>query len=228
MHSLKECKFLDVGLIDYPEALSLQKKIVEDIILRRASDTLISCQHPHVVTLSRRTHKGSILVPEEEFKKCGVAICSADRGGDATYHGPGQIVLYPIFDLRTDERDLSVYLRRLEEVIISTLRRNFGLNAHRKKGLTGVWVGPYKVASIGIGVRHWVTYHGVALNVCTDKRFFSMIKPCGLDVEMASINDFFDDDISPETVKGLLIKDFCDIFGLRFKESKMEAKRKND
>ncbi|HAJ57443.1 MAG TPA: lipoyl(octanoyl) transferase [Candidatus Omnitrophica bacterium] len=210
-----ECNILDAGMLDYPQAFALQKRIVDNVICGKASHTLISCQHPHVITLSRRTSKENILAPRQELEKCGVGIYCADRGGDVTYHGPGQIVLYPIFDLRRDKKDLHLYLRKLEEVVILALVDNFGLNAHRKSGLTGVWVGPYKVASIGIGVRHWVTYHGVALNVKTDKDFFSLIKPCGMDVEMASINDFFDDDVLVESVREMLIKSFCEVFKVK-------------
>jgi lipoate-protein ligase B len=218
MYTSNECRFLDAGFLDYPQALSLQKRILNSVIDGEASHTLISCQHPHVITLSRRTRKESILAGQQELEKCNVGIYCADRGGDATYHGPGQIVLYPIFDLRQGEKDLHLYLRRLEETVICALRDNFGLNAYRKSGLTGVWVGPYKVASIGIGVRHWVTYHGLALNVKTDKSFFSLIKPCGMDVKMASINDFFDDDVSIESVRDMLVKSFCDVFELRMTE----------
>ena len=210
---------LNAGVIGYTEAFSLQKKIVHDVIDGHATHTLITCQHPHVITLSRRARRENIVASEEKLKKFGVGICCADRGGDVTYHGPGQIVLYPIFDLRQDKKDLHLYLRNLEEVIIGCLRDNFGLNAHRKDGLTGVWVGPYKVASIGIGVRHWVAYHGLSLNVKTDKAYFSLIKSCGLDVKMASINDFFDDDVSVESVRDMLVKNFCKVFDVRIKEA---------
>ncbi len=111
---------------------------------------------------------------------------------------------------------MHLYLRSLEQVVIDALRDNFGLNAYRKEGLTGVWVGPYKVASIGIGVKNWVAYHGLSLNVKADKKYFSYIRSCGMDVEMASINDFFDDDVSTDSVKDLLIKSACKIFDLTF------------
>lgn len=219
MHPLGECRLLNAGVIDCIEAFSLQKKIVHDVIDGQASHTLITCQHPHVITFSRRARRENIVASEEELKKFGVGICCADRGGDVTYHGPGQIVLYPIYDLRRDKKDLHLYLRKLEEVVIGCLRDNFGLNAHRKGGFTGVWVGPYKVASIGIGVRHWVAYHGLSLNVEADKAYFSLIKSCGLDAKMASINDFFDDDVSVESVRGMLVKNFCKVFEVRIKEA---------
>jgi lipoate-protein ligase B len=213
MYLKPKCHVVDLGMIEYQKSLDLQKKIVKKVIDGEVSDTLITCQHPHVITLSRLAKKENILVSCEELKKLGVGICWTDRGGDVTYHGPGQIVLYPIFNLKEDKKDLHIFLRNLEEVVIRALRNNFGLNAYRKSGLTGVWVGPYKVASIGIGVSHWVTYHGLSLNVRTDKKFYNLIKPCGLpDVKIASINDFFDDDVSLETVRLMLLKSIQDIF----------------
>jgi lipoate-protein ligase B len=228
MQPLNQCRVLDLGTIDYAEALTLQKCIVSDIIAGKAPSTLITCEHPHVITISRRSRKENILVAEVELKKYGVGVCYADRGGDVTYHGPGQIVLYPIFDLRRDKKDLHVYLRKLEQVVINVLRDNFGLNAHRKDGWTGVWVGPYKVASIGIGVKGWVAYHGFALNVKTDKKYFSLIKPCGMDVSMASINDFFDDDVPVEGVRNMLIENIKDVFDIKieFPKSKFQITNK--
>ena len=214
MYSQTDCHVVHLGLIDYQKSFDLQKKIVTEVISGEKSHTLLTCEHPHVITVSRIAKKENILVSEEELKKLGVGMCWTDRGGDVTYHGPGQIVLCPIFDLRNDAKDLHLFLRRLEAVVILALRNNFGLNAHRKNGLTGVWVGPYKVASIGIGVKHWVTYHGLSLNVCADKKYFSLIKPCGLDdVKMASLNDFFDDNVSMETVRDMLLESIQDVFG---------------
>lgn len=217
MKALQNCRVLDLGLVDYEIVHDLQKKIVEDVIGGRAPQTLVTCEHPHVITLSRRANKRHILASDAQLKKMGVGICITDRGGEVTYHGPGQLVLYPIFDLRKDKKDLHLFLRRLEEVVIRALRSNFGLNALRKKGMTGVWVGPYKVASIGIGVRHWVSYHGLSLNVKADNRFFNLIKPCGLDVKMASLNDFFSDGVSLDAVKVMLLESIEDVFGFKLK-----------
>ena len=215
---MHECRVMDLGVIDYIEALDVQRRIVKDVISGKAPSTLLTCEHPHVITLSRRSRRENIVAGEAKLKKWGVGVCCADRGGDVTYHGPGQIVLYPIFDLRKEKKDLHLYLRNLEQVVINTLKGNFGLNAHRKVGMTGVWVGPYKVASIGIGVKGWVSYHGFALNVKTDKKYFSLIKPCGLDVSMASINDFFDDDVTVESVRDMLIENIKDVFNFNMHE----------
>ena len=213
-----DCRVIHLGLVDYQKSFELQKKFVDAVILRKTSNTLITCEHPHVITLTQLAKKENILASHDVLKKLGVGICWTDRGGDVTYHGPGQIVLWPIFDLRQDEKDLHAFLKKLEEVVIRTLRNNFGLNAYRKSGLTGVWVGPYKVASIGIGVRHWVTYHGLSLNVRTDKKYFSLIKPCGLDnVKMASLNELLGDDISMESIRNMLLESIQDVFGYRLR-----------
>lgn len=214
MFKVCECRILDLGRIPYEKALHLQKNIANDVIRGHAPNTIITCEHPSVITCSRLSKKENILASDKELKRLGVKVCSTDRGGDVTYHGPGQLVLYPIFDLKQSKKDLHLYLRKLEQVVIGTLRDNFGLNAYRKSGFTGVWVGPYKVASIGIGVRNWVTYHGLSLNVKVDKKYFSLLKSCGLDVTMASLNDFFDDFVSLETMRGLLLEEFKDVFGL--------------
>lgn len=213
MYNIREFRIMNLGTAEYLDTLNLQKRIVCDVIKGKSPETLITCEHPHVITLSRHTKKENILANESELKNKGIGIFCADRGGDVTYHGPGQIVLYPIFDLRKDKKDLHLYLRKLEQSVINALRNNFGLNAYRKSGLTGVWVGPYKVASIGIGVRHWVAYHGLSLNVKADKKFFSLIKSCGQDFQMASINDFFDDNVSVEDVRDLLLESMKDVFG---------------
>lgn len=215
MLNICDGRLLNLGVIDYKEALGLQKRIVEDVAAGNAPNTIILCRHPHVITVSRRSKRENLLVREADFQKLGVEIFETDRGGDITYHGPGQVVIYPVFDLRRIKKDLHLYLRNLEEVIIRPLRDYYGLNAYRRKGWTGVWVGPYKVASIGIAVRSWVTYHGIALNVEVDKSFFSLIRPCGLDIEMRSLNDFFYEPVSAEEMEFLLTESFENIFSLR-------------
>lgn len=215
---MREYRLLNFGVIGYAQALDLQKKIVDEVIFQKAPHTLIVCRHPHTVTLSRRSNKENLLVEPSEFQRLGLEIFSTDRGGDVTYHGPGQVVVYPIFDLRQDKRDLHLYLRNLEEIIIRPLRDRYGLNAYHRRGFTGVWVGPYKVASIGIAVRHWVAYHGIALNVSVDKKFFSLIRSCGLDAKMASLNDFFYEAMPLEEAEAVLVESFENIFNLKLLE----------
>lgn len=212
-----DCAFrvMNLGIIDYVEALGLQKSIVADIAAGRTPHTVITCQHLPVITLPPRAKNENILVSREELKRLGIRVFPTDRGGEVTYHGPGQLLFYSLFDLRQDEKDLHLYLRKLEQVAISALRDNFGLNAYRKEDLTGVWIGPYKVASIGIRVKNWVAYHGFSLNVEVEKKYFSTIRPCGMDIPMASINDFFSDAVSLETVRDMLISSFADVFQMR-------------
>lgn len=210
-----ECRLLNLGLIEYKQAFDLQRKIVDEVVCGHAPNTLVVCRHPHVVTISRHSKKENLLVSASEFQKHGVEIYHTDRGGDVTYHGPEQVVVYPIFNLRETHRDLHLYLRNLEEAVVRPLRDFHGLNAYRRRGFTGVWIGPYKVASVGIAVRSWVTYHGIALNIGVDKKFFSLIKPCGLDVEMASLNDFFFEPMPMEEAESMLVESFEKIFGLR-------------
>jgi lipoyl(octanoyl) transferase len=210
-----ECRLLDLGLIEYQKALTLQKTIVAEVISKKTPNTLILCEHPHVITFGRRAKHENLLASKDDLQRMGVKVSYVDRGGDVTYHGPGQVLLYPIFDLRSQTKDLHLYLRKLEEVVIRSLKENFTLNACRKKGITGVCVGPYKVASIGIGVRHWVTYHGLALNVKARKDFFKLIRPCGRDVPMASINDFFDEEVTVQEMKGMLAESVKNVFNMK-------------
>ncbi len=213
IRSYAALRILDAGTLAYQEALFLQKKIVAEVISGWGAETLIVCEHPPVVTYGRRARQENILVGPDVLRAAGIELHMADRGGDVTYHGPGQLVLYPVLDLRRHGRDLHFYLRQLELCVINVLRNRYGLNAYRKEGLTGVWVGPYKVASIGIGVKNWVTYHGVALNVATDMAPFGMIRACGGDGRMASIASFFrDEDLPVQEVKECLIESFREIF----------------
>jgi lipoate-protein ligase B len=200
-------------MVAYSDVLALQKQVVEDVSCGVCDSTLLVCQHPAVITYGRRADRRNILASPEEIASSGISLCGTDRGGDVTYHGPGQVVFYPIFDLKQFGQDLRQYMRMLEEAIIVPLRERFGLNAYRKTGLTGVWVGPYKVAFIGIAVRKWVAYHGISLNISVDRDAFSMIRPCGLDTKVGSINDFFKDEVSSETICDLVVEHMAQIFG---------------
>jgi lipoate-protein ligase B len=201
-----------LGFIDYPSALEIQKRILADVIAGRRSNTLLTCEHPAVITYGRRASLGNILVGPDVLRQNGVSVYAADRGGDVTFHGPGQVVLYPIMDLSAGFRDLHAYLRALEQVVIYALRDAFGLNAYHRQNMTGVWVGPYKVSSIGIGVRHWVAYHGLSLNVHVDKKYFSYLNSCGWDTPMASIADLLKERIACEDIRDLLLEHFKDVF----------------
>ena len=170
-----------LGRVGYADGLALQRALVEDRRAGRVDDLLLLLEHPHVLTLGVRGDRGRshILVPQDLLDSRGVEVHETGRGGDITYHGPGQIVGYPILDLRPDRCDVHRYVRDLEEVLIR-VAADFGVTASRVEGLTGVWVGRNKLAAIGVRIARWITSHGFALNVSTDLDYFNLIVPCGI------------------------------------------------
>ncbi len=169
-----------LGVVEYGAGLRLQEELVERRRQGEVPDQLLLLQHPHVITLGTSAHQENILLDESERRLLGIALFETGRGGDVTYHGPGQLVGYPILDLKPDRQDLHRYVRDIEEALIRAIAR-FGVAGHRKPGLTGVWVGEDKVAAIGVRVSSgWITSHGFALNVSTDLQFFDAIVPCGI------------------------------------------------
>lgn len=176
-----------LGATSYREGLAIQDALVHARAAGETGDWLLYPDHPPVLTAGRSSGEGSLLVDRATLERLGVELFDVPRGGDVTWHGPGQLVGYPIVGLDLVGRDLHRYLRLLEEAVIRTVGR-FGIAAERSKGRTGVWVGERKLASIGVAVRRWVGYHGFALNVCPDLAGFSLIHPCGLKgVQMTSM-----------------------------------------
>lgn len=173
------CLLLHLGLVDYQEAWALQKELAQARREGRIGDALLLLEHPHTYTLGRGAREEHLLLTQEELARLGAQVYWVDRGGDITYHGPGQLVGYPILDLRGLFLDAHRYLRTLEEVLIQALA-DFGIAAQRHPGYTGVWVGEEKIAAIGVKIAHWTTSHGFALNVNTDLDYFSYIVPCGI------------------------------------------------
>ena len=171
-------RILDLGLVDYDRARLIQLQLVDKRIDGRITDTFVFVEHPPTITVGRGARDNNILVSEESLKQRSVHVCEVERGGDVTFHGPGQQVIYPIIDLEQRGRDLHRFLRDLEEVVINFLR-NYDLNGERIKGKTGVWVSDKKLCAIGIAVKRWVSYHGLALNLCNDLSYFNLINPCG-------------------------------------------------
>jgi lipoyl(octanoyl) transferase len=170
----------------YSEAFDLQRSLVEKRKQGLIPDQLLIVEHPHVITLGRNGHVENLLASQEVLRRAGVAFHHTDRGGDITYHGPGQVVGYPILDLREWRRDVSGYVRSVEQVLIDTLAE-FRIAAGRIAGATGVWVEGKKVAAIGVHISRWVTSHGFALNVNTDLSYFQYIVPCGLSMPVTSM-----------------------------------------
>ena len=178
----------DLGLRAYGEVLELQRTLCRQRIAGEIEeDVLLLVEHDPVVTLGRGTRAASLPLPRSELERRGVEVFEVERGGDVTFHGPGQLVGYPVMNLRQHREDLHWYLRRLEAGLIAALAR-LGVEAGTNPGLTGVWTGNRKIASIGIHVKQWVTFHGFALNVSTDLSYFDLIVPCGIkDVTMTSV-----------------------------------------
>lgn len=206
-----EFDILDLGLIEYQRCYAWQQELVESVSLGRKKSALLLCEHPPVITLGRRAKKENILKPLNELTSQGIAIAYVTRGGDVTLHLPGQLVVYPVFDLRFLGRDITAFLRNLEKAIIFFLH-DYGIAAKRKEGLTGAWVDEKKIASIGIAIRHWVTYHGLSVNIDCDLNLFSLLRSCGQDIMMASIKDFTGEDIDREKVKEGIVAKFRQVF----------------
>ena len=178
-----------LGLVPYADALELQRRVARARIAGEVSeDVLLLVEHPPVITLGRSAKAGHLLASPELLSARGVELFEVERGGDVTFHGPGQLVGYPIVDLKQHKRDLHWYLRQVEQALIDALGV-LGLPAERNPGLTGVWTSGRKIASIGVHARDWVTWHGFALNVTTDLRYFDLMVPCGIQaVTMTSLD----------------------------------------
>ncbi|HEU0007911.1 MAG TPA: lipoyl(octanoyl) transferase LipB [Terriglobia bacterium] len=176
---VQDCLVWDLGRCEYLASLELQRKVVQKRKSNEVPDCLLLVEHPHTITLGRGGKAEHLLAAASELESRSVAYYETDRGGDITYHGPGQLVAYPILDLKKLRRDIDWYLRNLEECIIETLL-DFGIQSKRVAGATGVWVGDEKIAAIGVRTSQWVTSHGLALNVNTELDYFDLIVPCGL------------------------------------------------
>lgn len=176
----------DLGLIDYQKAWDLQKQCVDEIVKGRKRGYLLLCEHPTVLTLGRLADRSHILFSKDILARQKVSVVPIDRGGEVTVHAPGQLVVYPILDLEKHGKDLHSYLHKLEQVGIDFLRL-FDIMGDRMPEKTGVWVDSRKIMSVGIGVRRWISFHGISVNINTDLSLFGLIRPCGMEVEMTSI-----------------------------------------
>jgi lipoyl(octanoyl) transferase len=211
--------------VPYPEALDLQRSLVEERRAGRVDDLLLLLEHPHVLTLGVRGDGGRshILATADALESRGVDVHEAGRGGDITYHGPGQIVGYPILDLRPDRCDVHRYVRDLEEVLIRTAA-DYGVAAGRVAGLTGIWVGRDKLAAIGVRIGRWITSHGFAFNVTTDLSYFDLIVPCGIaDGGVTSLSRLVGRPIERAGVEERLVARFAEVFECSPHLSALEA-----
>jgi lipoyl(octanoyl) transferase len=206
-----------LGLVPYPEALALQRTLVEERRANRVGDLLLFVEHPHVLTLGVRGDggRGHILATAEALASRGVEVHETGRGGDITYHGPGQLVGYPIVDLKPDRCDVHRYVRDLEDVLIRTAS-DYGISAGRIDGLTGVWVGDEKLAAIGVRIARWITSHGFALNVSTDLDYFKLIVPCGIaERGVTSLSRLLGRTVAVDEVAARVAGNFAKVFGLK-------------
>jgi len=203
-----------LGLIPYADALALQRELVEERRAGRIGDLLLLVEHPHVLTLGVRGDGGRshILASAEALAERSVEVHETGRGGDITYHGPGQLVGYPIIDLKPDRCDVHRYVRDLEEVLIR-VAADYDLEAGRVPGLTGVWVGDRKLAAIGVRIARWVTSHGFALNVATDLAYFNLIVPCGIaDRGVTSLEALLGRVVDGREVEDRVVRHFGEVF----------------
>ena len=211
----RPCIVRDLGRMSYTEALSIQESIAGELKLGLGTDHLLFVEHPHVVTIGRNGRESNLLASPDLLRGQGIELHDADRGGDVTYHGPGQIVAYPIVDLREWKRDVGAFVRAIEQTLIDTLEE-FGIQAFRIPKLTGVWTGDTagceaKIAAIGVHLSRWVSTHGLALNVTTDLRYFDFIVPCGLKKPVISM-ERMGVRANPEDVKRALARHFGALF----------------
>ena len=203
-----------LGVVAYAEALALQRALVEDRCVGRIGDVLLLVEHPHVLTLGVRGDGGRshILASADMLTVRGIEVYETGRGGDITYHGPGQIVGYPIVDLKPDRCDVHRYVRDLEDVLIRTAG-DFGVEATRVPGMTGAWVGRKKLAAIGVRISRWVTSHGFALNVAGDLEYFDLIVPCGIaDRGVTSLGRLLGRPVDRCAVEDRIVARFCEVF----------------
>jgi lipoyl(octanoyl) transferase len=231
------CLTIDLGLIGYAEAYALQKRVVAARKANAIGDVLLLCEHPHVITQGRNGKREHLLASENVLRQKGVEFHETSRGGDVTYHGPGQIVGYPILNLAAIRRDVVWYVRMLEEVMIRT-SFDFGVAAARESGKTGVWTAPpqeltqqtrssqsgdgrsEKIGAIGVHISRWVTSHGFAYNVSTDLRFFDLIVPCGIAGRKAtSLEKLLGRAVDSREVGARLTKHFGEIFALNMQQA---------
>ena len=224
---MKSCYIVDVGFIGYAEAWELQKRLVTARKNGAIEDVLLLCEHPDVITLGRNGKREHLLASEQVLRQKGVEFHSSDRGGDITYHGPGQLVGYPILNLAAIRKDVVWYVRMLEEAMIRATAE-FGITAERVAGKTGIWVRgtndpnvpEEKLGAIGVHISRWVTSHGFAYNVSTDLRYFDLIVPCGITGRKAtSLEKILERVVARKEALQPVVRHFGEVFGLDMRET---------
>jgi lipoate-protein ligase B len=222
-NALKKVLLVDLPRTEYRDALRSQQAIIERKLLRGGPDILVLLEHPPTITLGKRGLDSHVLMPRDQLKARGVALYNVDRGGGATYHGPGQLVGYPILDLKNPRRRVRDYVSMLEETIIRTLE-HFGVSGFRQEGKVGVWTGTHeKIASIGIRIRRGITSHGFSLNVDLDIDPGELIISCDMpDARMVSLNQLLESPVDLDSVKETLAREFSGVFDVWLERSSLE------
>lgn len=208
---MRRCKVQNLGRVGYADAFALQQQLVAERKRGAIGDQLLFVEHPHVITLGRNGHLTNLLANEDVLARAGIEFHASDRGGDVTYHGPGQIVGYPILDLADWKKDVREYVRAIEQVVIDALAE-FKIVAYRDPGAVGIWTDSGKIAAIGVHISRWVTSHGFALNVDTDLNYFRYIVPCGLTRPVTSMRAL-GSNAGREQVIAALERTFGRVFG---------------
>ncbi|MFB6306329.1 MAG: lipoyl(octanoyl) transferase LipB [Flavobacteriales bacterium] len=238
----KQVIYKNLGKIDFSEAWSMQEKLMKEVVDKKTENRdlkepippknyLLSCEHPHVYTLGKSGSEANLLLDENDLKKQNISYYKINRGGDITYHGPGQLVIYPILDLDQFFTDINKYLRSLEEAVILTLKE-YNIKGERLEEATGVWLDTdnskksRKICAIGVRCSRWVTMHGLALNINTDLDKFTGIVPCGIgDKAVTSLQNELDSKVDINEVERILVENIANIFGIRW-ESDIENRVK--
>ncbi len=207
---------VNLGTIEYGKALDIQLRLHERVMNGTTGDTLLLLEHPPVITMGQSAEGNNVYLNEEQRKALGVDVFQTDRGGDVTYHGPGQIVGYPIFNLTRHGKDAHAFMFNVQEVFLRLLEREFGLKPHREDGkYTGIWIGEQKITAFGIHIRRWTTTHGFAFNVNTDLSHFRWINPCGLsDRGVTSLKELTGKPQDMDRLNRLVAQYFCEVFGM--------------
>lgn len=214
----KESWLLDLGVYNFEQTLNIQKKIHQMRVSNKIPDTLILVEHPSVITLGKSGNLTNLLVSAEDFAKRGIKIFHIERGGDVTFHGPGQLVGYPIFHIKDALAGIKGTINKLESVLILTLS-DFKIKATVEPKMVGVWVNNEKIASIGIAVKKWVTFHGFALNIAIDLNYFDLIRPCGLTgIKMTSMEKILREKVNIANIKESIKINFEKVFSKKFKK----------
>lgn len=222
---LAKLNIVYLGKTGYQEALAIQQKLHGLVADGAIGDTLLLLTHPPVLTLGQQANRANVYLSEDQLKQRGIEVFQIDRGGDVTYHGPGQIVGYPIFNLTRHGRDIHEFVFKMQEALIRLLDREFGLVPHRENGkYTGVWIGEDKITAIGIHVKRWTTTHGFAFNVNTDLSHFTWINPCGLsDRGVTSLAKITGEKQDMARITRLVARYFCEVFQMEEKECTLKS-----